>query len=98
MSKPLYEDWTMDGVTGDDNPTDGDQTILKISSRVALPVQDGYSWLPGASNDRNLNYYELGLSDDDLDWMRQQAAPTLPAGIVAPERKVNPKDLWEVEF
>jgi len=98
MSKPLYEDWTMDGVTGDDNSTDGDETVLKISSRVAISVQDSYSWLPGASNDRNLNYYERGLTDDDLDWMRQQAAPILPAGIEAPKRKVDPKDLWEVEF
>ena len=89
MSNPIYEDWVMDGVTGDDDPTNGDQTvfktgsyagkslsILRVSARVAsIPVKDNYSWLPGSLNERNLNYYELGLSDSEVDWMRQNAAP-----------------------
>jgi len=99
MTQPLYEDWTMDGVTGDDNPTDGDETVLKVSSRVAAgAVGESYSWLPGSSNDRNLNYYELGLSEKDTEWMRQNAAPALPPGIKAPEKKFDSRTLWEVDF
>ena len=112
MSNPIYEDWVMDGVTGDDNPTDGDQTvfktgsyagkslsILRVSARVAsIPIKDNYSWLPGSLNERNLNYYELGLSDSEVDWMRQNAAPELPPGIKAPKRRINPKRLWDVKF
>ena len=97
MSDPIYEDWTMDGVTGQENLSDG--STLSISSRVAsLPINDGYSWLPGSSNDRNLNYYEYGLSDEDINWMRQNASPALPPGIKAPVKKFESKNLWDVEI
>ena len=97
MSDPIYEDWTMDGVTGQGNQSDG--STLSISSHMAsLPINDGYSWLPGSSNDRNLNYYEYGLSEADTDWMRQNASPALPPGIKAPVKKVESKSLWDVEI
>lgn len=99
MTNPVYEEWTMDGVTGDDNPTDGDSTVLKVSSRLSrVAVEESYSWLPGASNDRNLNYYEPGLSDADVEWMRQNAAPKLPPGIVAPDKKFDSRTLWDVDL
>lgn len=95
-STPLLDDWTGDGVTGYDNVTDGDSGALKVSSRVA---RECYSWLPGANNDRNLNYYERGLTDEDVAWMRQNAAPEMPPGIGKPP-KVKPviDHLWDVDI
>jgi hypothetical protein len=100
MSQPLYEDWTMDGVTGDDYGTEGDENSLKVSATklASGATQENYSWLPGSSNDRNLNYYELGLSAEEVEWMKQHSAPELPAGIVAPKKKYDAKSLWDVEI
>ena len=96
-STPIYEDWCADGVTGYDDATTGDNTVLKVSARIAAP--ESYSWLPGSNNDRNLNYYERGLSDADVEWMRQHAAPAVPPGILAPEeKKVDVRNLWEVDL
>ena len=61
VSKPLYEDWCADGTTGYDNPTDGDTSVLQISSIIAAAPQT-YSWLPGSDNSKNLDYYALGLT------------------------------------
>ena len=51
--------------------TEGDETAFKMGA-------DTYSWLPGANNDKNLNYYALGITDDDIEWMKQNASPDLP--------------------
>lgn len=90
VTDPIYEDWCADGVTGYDNVTDGDTSVLKISS--------SYSWLPGANNDLNMNYYERGLSAADMDWMRDNASPPMPPGIFAPKEKIDQSSLWEVDF
>lgn len=96
-SVPVYEDWCADGVSGYENTTDGDNSVLKISARIA--AQESYSWLPGANNDLNLNYYARGLSDEDVAWMRQNASPPMPPGILAPEKKQDgARHLWEVEI
>jgi hypothetical protein len=76
-----------DGVTGYDNPTDGDSSVLKVSA--------GYSWLPGTSNEKNLNYYELGISDDDVEWMKGHNEPDPPGSIETKFVRSNTSHLWE---
>ena len=87
VTKPLVEDWVADGVTPYTDPTQGDESVLQISSRVAAT----YSWLPGADNSKNLDYYKLGLSEDDINWMRDHSDPDPPAGYLQPKKKF---DLW----
>jgi hypothetical protein len=67
----IYEDGVADGVTGYTDATQGDETVFKMGAET-------YSWLPGANNDKNLNYYALGITDEDVEWMKQNAAPELP--------------------
>jgi len=95
-SKQLLEDWTVDGVTGYDNPTDGDSSVLKISSRVA--AGQTYSWLPGCSNDKNLDYYARGLTAEDVDWMKAHAAPEPPPGLGPQQAKRDTTFLWDADF
>jgi hypothetical protein len=74
----LYEgpDANGDGVTGYSNPTDGDSTVLKTSSERTAAVE-GYSWLPGSRNEKNLDYYQRGLTEADIAWMHAHDAPDL---------------------
>jgi hypothetical protein len=90
-SSHIYEDRAVDGVTGYDNPTDGDSSVLKISSKVAAT----YSWLPGSANEKNLDYYERGLTDEDIEWMHAHASPDPPAGLWPSQSKPNTSFLWE---
>jgi len=89
-SNHLLEEWTADGVTGYDNPTDGDSTVLQISSRVAQT----YSWLPGSSNEKLMNYYARGLSEEDIEWMRENAQPDPPPGMSLKPRRPDTSGLW----
>lgn len=85
----LLDPSTADGVTGDDNPTDGDSTVLKLS-------HDGYSWLPGSRNEKNLPIYDLGLTDEDVEWMIAHSDPD----PVDKPREQKPKfnNLWDAEL
>lgn len=87
VSDPLYEDWVADGVTGDDNPTDGDSSVLMAA---------GYSWLPGSRNEKTLPIYDLDITDEDAEWMREHDAPDPPAGA---DGKLPPEPdssgMWE---
>lgn len=66
------EDSYADGVTGD-SPTRGDETFLRAASVIA-----GYSWLPGSKNEKLFNYYEPGLTEADIDWMKAHNEPDSP--------------------
>jgi len=91
---PIYEDGNNDGVTGDDNATDGDETVLKVSAQKITKVAN-YSWLPGSSNSKNLDYYALGLSAEDIEWMRAHSDPDPPKGM-GPEKSEPDTDwLWD---
>lgn len=72
---PLYEgpDANQDGNTGYDNPTQGDETYLKMSASVA-----GYSWLPGSRNEKLYNYYDPSLTEEDINWLRANDEPDSP--------------------
>ncbi len=87
---PIYEDYNMDGVTPYSDPTDGDETSLKISSN--------YSWLPGCSNDKPMNYYDLNITEADIDWMKAHNQPDMPAGILPPKKEFNIKSLWDLKI
>ena len=80
---------TADGVTGDDNPTDGDSTVLQLA-------HGGYSWLPGSRNEKNLPYYDLDLTDEDVEWMVAHSDPDPVDKPVEQKPKFN--NLWDVEL
>jgi hypothetical protein len=83
---PILEDGATDGVTGDDSPTEGDSSTLKTAAEAQY-----YSWLPGSRNEKNLGYYERGLSDADIEWMRQNSDPDDP---MAPAVDRRPDTSW----
>ena len=96
-SKCLSEgpDANMDGVTGYDNLTDGSQsTFASVAARLAANT---YSWLPGTSNEKNMNYYELGLSAADIEWMRAHNEPDPPFGTPKPVQPTMDW-LWDPEL
>jgi hypothetical protein len=76
-----------DGITGYDNPTDGDSSVLVVST-------DHYSWLPGSRNEKTFNYYDRGLSDSDIEWMRENSDPDDPINPGA-EKRPDSSWLWE---
>ena len=85
----IYENWDQDGVPGLPDPTDGDSTVLKVSSaRIA------YSWLPGADNQKNLNYYDPHATAEDITWMRAHSDPDPPPGTVRAVPKPRFDPLW----
>ena len=81
-----------DGTTGYADATQGDETVFKTSaSRLA----ETYSWLPGSDNEKPLNYYELGLSDEDEEWMRAHNQPDPPPGMAPPPSELPTDGLWD---
>ncbi len=92
-SHPLNEDGNQDGVTGYNNLIDSDNSMLQTATKVAAAPQT-YSWLPGSDNSKNLDYYQLGLSEDDLNWMRDHSAPDAPPGLYPKKPSPQMPDLW----
>lgn len=89
----IYEDDVSDGSTEYTDPTDGDETVLK---QAALKVAAGYSWLPGTRNEKLMPYYELGVTQADIEWMRDNDSPDIPQGLPQPPKKEPVTDkLWE---
>ncbi len=92
---PIYEgeDANMDGVTGYSDPTDGDVTIF---SAAAARVADGsYSWLPGSRNERLMPYYDRGVSEADVEWMRANDTPEPPASMAPKPARPSSDPLWD---
>jgi hypothetical protein len=85
--KPIYEDWAADGVTGYDNPTDGDNTFLKNAS--------SYSLLPGSENLRSVPIYDRGLTDEDVEWLVAHSKPTTSMNRSETEKKPNSSWIWK---
>lgn len=83
---PIYDVVVVDKASPYIDSALGDETKFKISA-------DTYSWLPGANNDKNLNYYALGLTDEDINWMKQNAAPELPG--TKKESRPYKDPLWD---
>jgi len=95
-SDHIYQDWVTDGNTGNDNPTDGDSSVLMTSSVKPKVAHSGYSWLPGSRNEKNMPYYDRDLSQDDIDWMVANSDPDPVEKIVKTKPKFN--DLWEADL
>lgn len=82
----LLDAGTADGVTGYDNPTDGDSTVLQLA----------YSWLPGSKNEKIMPYYERNLTQEDIDWMVANSAPDPVDKLVV--RKPVFNNLWDSDL
>jgi hypothetical protein len=89
----VYQDWDIGkgGVTGYDNPTDGDTSKFKQS---ALKLAN-YSWLPGSRNEKLMPYYDPNATDEDVEWMRAHDQPEPPKSLAPPPENMLPDKLWE---
>lgn len=102
-TKPVYEDWCADGVSGYEYPTEqppvdlADDSVSQMASKIAALPQT-YSWLPGADNSKNLDYYALGLSEKDTEWLRAHSQPDAPPGLKPKAPKLEMPDLWSTDF
>lgn len=77
------------------DPTKGDEsTFIYTFDRQA----DGYSQLPGANNDRPLDWYRPGLTEEELDWMRTMADPNIKEDPKITQENELKGDLWSPEF
>jgi hypothetical protein len=97
------DDYLYDGPDADGKspmyPPKGD------GSKGTVPVyhlehlgSDGYSWLPGSRNEKNLDYYARGLTDQDIKWMRANSNPDVPAGMKEKPKTPSMDFLWEIDI
>lgn len=84
-----------DGISPYTNPTDGDETIFKESAKRMVRSAATYSWLPGADNQKMMNYYEPGLTDSEVEWMRTHSNPDPPPGSRRSRVKAKIDPLWK---
>lgn len=70
-SNPPYEDWAADGVSGYEDPTDGDSSVLKLSHELA----GTYSLLPGNPNSKPMDLYSLEASEEEIERMEANSEP-----------------------
>lgn len=56
--------------------TDGDSSVFKFKKKKSKEAASTYSWLPGADNDRPLDYYRRGLTEKEIMLMKSIADPT----------------------
>lgn len=82
----IYEDWCDDGVSGYENPTDGDNTYLKKAS---------YSLLPGSENLKIMPFYDRGLSERDVEWLIAHSQPDVPGSRSDKPMRSNTSWLWK---
>jgi hypothetical protein len=85
-----------DGATGYSEPTDGDASVFKTSASAVAASTCAYSWLPGSRNEKLMPYYNLGLTEEDVDWMRQNDDPVPPDGQKTKPTKPSRDPLWPV--
>ncbi len=99
VSEPLYDEWCADGVTGYGSPYgESDGGVDSIAAHVAALPQT-YSWLPGADNTKNLDYYALGLTLEDTLWLRAHSQPDMPQGLGREKPRPDiPDNLWEADI
>jgi hypothetical protein len=101
-TKPIYEgyDAMADGITGLGDPyTESAQGVdlASTASKVAAAPQT-YSWLPGADNSKNLDYYALGLTPEDTAWLRAHSQPDPPPGHGPKRERPDTSGLWTTDF
>jgi hypothetical protein len=79
------------------NPTDGDVTVLK-GARKKKAKLDTYSWLPGANNERPLDWYRPGLTDKEMSIMKQMSDPTFDYSKPIRKHKEFNSKLWDKDI
>jgi len=84
-----------DGATGYSEPTDGDLSAFKTSAAAVAGTRCSYSWLPGQRNEKLMNYYALGITDEDVEWMRAHDEPDHPDGKPKVTKPVT-DPLWPI--
>lgn len=89
VSDYLLDPSTADGVTGVDNPTDGDSTVLQLA-------HSGYSWLPGSKNEKIMPLYDPNLTKEDVDWMVAHSDPDPVDKPVVQKPPFN--NLWDSDL
>jgi hypothetical protein len=97
---PEGYDAMMDGTTGLGDPfTESAQSrdLASTAAKIAAAPQT-YSWLPGADNSKNLDYYALGLTEADTEWLRAHSQPDPPPGHGPRPTKPDTSGLWSVDF
>lgn len=91
----IIESPVADGVSGYENPTDGGESSFKTSAEAVVKSGATYSWLPGADNQKPLNYYEPGLTEAEVEWMRAHSDPDPPPGTRTRAARPKMDSLWE---
>jgi hypothetical protein len=97
---PEGYDAMLDGTTGLGDPyTESAESVdlNSVATKVAALPQT-YSWLPGADNSKNLDYYALGMNEEDLKWLREHSQPDPPPGLNPKKPKLEIPNLWETQF
>lgn len=89
--EPIYENPDMGDYSGYENPTDGDESVF----RTTVEHISSYSWLPGADNQKLMNYYTPGLSTEDMDWMKAHSNPDPPPGTGIKKTYQKSDPLWD---
>lgn len=88
VSDHLLDRSTADGVTGYDNPTDGDSSVLQLA-------HSGYSLLPGSRNEKIMPYYDRDLTEADVEWMKANSDPD---PVIKPVVRKPELNLWDAEL
>ena len=91
----IVESPVADGASGYENPTDGGESSFQVSAEAVVRSGATYSWLPGADNQKPLNYYEPGLTEAEVDWMRAHSDPDPPPGTRTRATRPRTDPLWE---
>jgi hypothetical protein len=91
----IVESPVADGISGYDNPTDGGESVFASSAEALVRAGATYSWLPGANNQKPLNYYEPGLTEAEVEWMKAHSDPDPPPGTRTRASRPRVDPLWE---
>jgi hypothetical protein len=59
---------------------------------------DTYSWLPGANNERPLDWYRPGLTDKEMSIMKQMSDPTFDYSKPIRKHKEFNSKLWDKDI
>lgn len=89
---PIVDDGGMPSYS---NPTDGDESVFKTSADSLMRSGATYSWLPGADNQKILNYYEPGLTEAEVKQMRANSDPDPPPSMRRKISKPKSDPLWK---
>jgi hypothetical protein len=56
---------------------------------------ESYSWLPGSENLKSMNWYGLGITKEDIEWMEKNCKPDMPMGMSPGGPKIDSEYVWD---